>query len=82
MLFGTQPGFGVKADTKMIYEIAKAMMTKFDPEHLVLLLPQVFEDMHSEDANMEMIASSTCKPLRLLFRPNVATRSVAAIFYN
>ena len=53
------PGVGVQADTKMMSEVANAMMTKFDKEDKTLMVPQVYETMFSVDANIEIITSST-----------------------
>ena len=59
MLYGSEPGFGVRADTKMVKEFADIFIHRYEKKFFTLLLPDVLNDMFSVDANMEMSASST-----------------------
>lgn len=82
LIFGAPPNIGVRSDTRMIYELAEAMLSKYDQVTFMLIIPAVFNDMYSEDASIEMIASSTLKPLVLFYEPHTADESIAFIFAN
>ena len=82
MLFGSEPGLGVNADTQMVKEITDVMLAKYEKKFFTLLLPDCFDDLFSADANVEMVASNTTQPLILLYIGNVVTRSVGLIFNN
>lgn len=67
LIFGAPPNIGIRANSRMIYELAEAMVSKYDQVYLTLKIPAVFNDLYSEDASIEMIASSTLKPLTLFY---------------
>lgn len=56
------------------------MLGKIEKVNLSLTIPQVFDDMHSEDASIEMISSSTIKSVKIYFKPNVVNKTKALIF--
>ena len=59
MVFGCRPGKGVKAKTKMVKEFTSSMLEKTETTDYTLTLSQVFEGLHSADANFEMASSNT-----------------------
>ena len=59
-VFGCPASKTVKADTKMVSEIADAINTRFSTEDLTLLVPDLFENLTSaQDAKFEMSISNT-----------------------
>ena len=59
MIFGSPPGLGVNADTKMASEIAAIFEHQYEKDFLTLHIPNCFEDLKSNDANLEMVISNT-----------------------
>ena len=59
LVFGSAPGFGVLANTKMIDDVADALLHKYDKESLTCEFPRVFDDLAGTDTNFEMVASNT-----------------------
>ena len=47
-----------------------------------MTLVECFDDLKGSDANFEMVASNTIQPLRLMYKHNIATKTVAKIFVS
>ena len=45
-------------------------------------MPQAFDHLKGEDASFEMVTSNTIQPVRLCYRQNIITHSVAMIFVS
>ena len=64
----------------MMAEIAKRMENRFDKNSFFLSIPKMFDDMVGVDADFEMIASQTLQHLKLEYKHNIVTKSIAIIF--
>ena len=82
IVFGCGPGYNVKADTRMIKDIADTMLEKYEKIHFTLTFPDVLDDLFSGDATFEMSASNTIQPLKIFYIHNVVTHSTAIIFVD
>ena len=81
-VFGCPASKTVKADTNMVSEIVDAINTRFSTEDLTLLVPDIFENLTSQDAKFEMAISNTVQPLKLFYQHQVVTDSIAYVFVN
>ena len=59
IMFGCKVGDGIAAKTNMVNEIAHIFCTRYDKTTLILVIPDVFDDLQSKDANFEMVVSNT-----------------------
>ena len=80
LIYGTRPGLVVKADTKMMEEVAERMENRFDKNSFTLSIPKMFDDMIGVDADFEMISSQTLQHLKLVYEHNLVTKTIAIIF--
>ena len=67
ILYGCAPSRGVKADTKMVYDISNIFLDKIDLPTLSLIIPQAIEEVTGQDASFEIAQSNTITPLRLIY---------------
>ena len=82
LVFGCRPGKGVKANTKMVKEFTKTMLEKYEMINFSLTFSEVFENLHSNDANFEMASSNTTQPLKIFYRYNIVTDKIAVVFVS
>ena len=58
--FGCRTNENVKSDTKMIKDVADALLSEYDTNYdFSVEFPKVFESLAGSDANFEAITSST-----------------------
>ena len=60
----------------------RVLLLKYSRDTLTIEIPKCFERLKGNDANFEMVSSNTIQPVRLSFRHNEVTRSIAVIFIN
>ena len=82
IFFGCKPSAGVDLKTKMVHDIAVIMESRFDPKTLSLHIPIVFDQLKSEDAQLEMVTSNLIQPMRLFYSENIISHTRAVIFVN
>ena len=56
MVYGCRPGSGVRADTKMIEDVANTFAKQYDRDTLSAIFPRILDDLKGKDANFEMIS--------------------------
>ena len=66
----------------MVNDIAVIMESRFDPITLSLHIPIVFDQLKSEDAQLEMVTSNLIQPMRLFYSENIISHTCAVIFVN
>ena len=81
-VFGCAPSIGVDAETKMVQDVCDAFLKKFDREQLTCDFPEIFQDLQGTDTNFELVTSATLQTLRLFYKDNFITKSLAVIFEN
>ena len=82
IFFGTKPGLGVAANTKMIRDVAQIFLTQYSRVTFTVGIPRCFDVMKGEDVNFEMVASNTLQPINVEHRHNFATYTRAIIFVH
>ena len=65
LLYGTEPGNMVEAETSMVRDFVKTLNVRFSKETLSVQMPEALEQMKGKDANFEVLVSSTIQPLKL-----------------
>ena len=67
LIFGTKPGAGVDAKTKLIQDITDCVRLLYDKKTMTARLPGVFDGLVGSDkkSNIEMVTSSMIKTLIL-----------------
>ena len=65
MLYGTEPGKIVDADTTMVKDFVKTLVNRFDKRTLAVQIPDALDQMKGKDTNFEMVVTSTIQPLKL-----------------
>ena len=58
LIFGSKPGVGVAANTKLIRDIMDCLRLLYDKKTKTVRLPEAFDGLVGSDANIEMITSS------------------------
>ena len=58
-IFGCPASKTVRADTDMVKTIAEAFNTRFNTDDLSLVIPEVFDNIISQDAKYEMLVSNS-----------------------
>ena len=66
----------------MVQEVIEVLEHRFDPNTLLLQIPTAFDYLKGQDADFEMVTSNTIQPLRIEYRDNIVTESVAVVFVN
>ena len=79
LCFGCSPSVGVKSDTHMMSEISRMLITRYD-SNLCMDIIQVLESLQGSDTNLELVQSSTMRPLRLFYVYNVVQRTLGFVF--
>lgn len=64
-IFGCQPAYGVKADTKFIKNVIDLFLKNFDPDDGHILLPDCFARVISSDATFETVSSNLSRKLKM-----------------
>ena len=82
MMWGCRPQEQVKLETAMITNITDTLKNKFDRDTLSIQLPQAFDHLKGEDTSFEMVTSNTIQPVRLCYKHNIVTHSIAMVFVN
>ena len=70
IVFGCPPSVGVRADTKMLFDISDALIDGLSAE-MTCTFPDVIETLQGTDANLELVTSSTLRPLKMFYVHNV-----------
>ena len=70
LIFGCPPSFGVKKDTQMIFDISKALVEGVKPD-MTCTFPDVLETLQGSDTNLELVTSTTLKPLKMFYEHNI-----------
>ena len=66
----------------MIKDVVKIFTEDYSRESFTLTLPSCFDNLSSSDANFEMVASNELQPLRLVYKKNIASKTIACIFVH
>ena len=45
LVWGCEPGVGIRSESTMIFDVSDAFMTKFDPNKMILEFPTVLEHL-------------------------------------
>ena len=80
LCFGCKPSEGVLADTQMVKDVLKILVEDFDRVTFTVQFVSCFDDLKGSDANFEMIQSNTIQPVRLEYKDNFATKTLAVLF--
>jgi len=78
--FGCRPSEGVAAQTTMIANVSYILDSLYDRFTQAVEFPTCFDSMKSDDANIEIVSSSSLQTMRLVRKHNVVTHTIAAIF--
>ena len=78
--FGCKPSNGVPADTKMIDDLSKALLTNYNCKTMICTIPEVLEGLKGEDSNFELTVSSSILPVDLFYTWNTIVKSIGVIF--
>ena len=62
---GTEPGLGVRSDTKLIKDTILAITQLYDKQSLTIQFPEVFRQLQGSDTKIEIITSSMLQPMRM-----------------
>ena len=57
-LFGAKPGYGVSAETKLIFDIMINFEKFYDRQSLTALFPDILARLQGSDTNIEIVQSS------------------------
>ena len=82
MLFGAAPSSGVKANTKMVSDLRRAVVRGYDRATMIVRIPEVFDRLTGSDCSFEVAASSLLRTIELKFVGNTVTKSFALIIVN
>ena len=66
----------------MVKEVTDILIEKLELTNYTVMVPAVFDDLYSGDANFEMACSNTIQPLKLFYSYNVVTHQMAIIFVH
>ena len=55
MVYGCQPGEGVSASSRLVWDTIELFIKNFDPEKGELMLPDVYSRVVSSDAKFEVV---------------------------
>ena len=78
MYFRCKPALGLQFNSKMVKDIIKVFENNYEKKHFSLTLPKAFDYL----MDVEKVASSTLKPLRLMYKLHKMSQGVAVIFVN
>lgn len=82
LLFGCRPSLGVDAETTMVRDLVKTLISRLDKESLSVTFPKVLDQMSGSDASFEMSASNTIKPMQMFYDHNIATHKYGLVIVN
>ena len=82
LLFGCRPSLGVDAETTMVKDLVKTLISRLDKETLSVTFPKVLDQMSGSDASFEMSASNSIKPMQMFYNHNIATHKYGLIIVN
>ena len=63
-------------------DVLKAFMESIDTINYMVLLPQAFEQLKSNDCSFETASSVSIQPLKLYYVFNVVTKSLGLVLYH
>ena len=66
----------------MVPEIVYTFENNYNKDDLTLKIPEIFQEISTKDARMELVTSNTLCPLKLFFSHNLVTKTIAYIFCN
>ena len=81
-MWGCRPSSTVDANTSMVRDLISTFEHRFNPQTLMLNIPEAFEHLKGSDANFEMVTSNTIQSTRMEYNQNIITESRAVIFIN
>ena len=79
-LFGAKPGYGVSAETKLIFDIMINFEKFYDKATQTVTFPDIFNLLEGSDSSIEIIQSSMLQLLRLDIKNYLMLQSLACIF--
>lgn len=82
LLFGCRPSLGVDAETTMVRDLVKTLISRLDKETLSVTFPKVLDQMSGSDASFEMSASNTIKPMQMFYNHNIASHKYGLVIVN
>ena len=82
LLFGCRPSLGVDAETTMIADLIRTLLSRLDRQTLAVTFPKVLDQMEGSDASFEMSASNSIKPMNLFYAHNIATHKMGLLLVN
>ena len=82
LVSGTEPGRGVKGDTKLIRDVCCTFELLFDKRTLMVNFPEVLQHLEGTDTKIEIVTSSMLQPLRFGVRGNRVEDASAYIFVS
>ena len=59
MMWGCKPLSGVPKKTQMVRDVIGTLEHRFDPDTLMLHIPEAFEHLKGSDSSFEMVTSNT-----------------------
>ena len=80
LIFGSKPGVGVAANTKLIKDIVDCLRLLYNKNTKTVRLPEAFDGLVGSDANIEMVTSSMIQTLLLGVEAFKVVRASAYIF--
>ena len=79
MFFGCAPSVGVRSDTKLIADICYALLEKIAAD-MTLTFPEFLEGIKGSDATLELVSSSTTRPVKLMYTHNLVSKLLGYVF--
>ena len=79
MLFGCGPSLAVKSDTKFIADVCNALLDRIGQD-MTLTFPEFLEGLIGSDTNLELVSSSTTRPVKLLYTYNLVSILLGYVF--
>ena len=82
LIVGTEPGRGVRADTKLIRDALRVFKEKYNKDTLTVEFPLILRNLQGTDAKIEIMQSTMLQPALIPIRGNRPVKPKAFIFVN
>ena len=82
LLFGCRPSLGVDAETTMVKDLVKTLISRLDKETLSVTFPKVLNQMLGSHTSFEISVTDSIKPLQMFYKHNIATHKFGLIIVN
>ena len=66
----------------MIMDVVGILISEYSRETFTVEFVKCFDDLKGSDANFEMIQSNTLQPVKLVYKDNIASKTIACIFVH